>query len=215
MEYKNKASLEKNKKRNAIIVMVFLGCVGCASLFLAVYNIINHKFIFALAYIVACILSVLYTVMRVNTVIPVFLADDYENIYMRVWENGFFPFNTQKGFIGEFIPEKTKNIKIDISEIKSIYIGSGNFISRNIPESRFSLELKEYKKKYYSVLKGMEFIHITLKNEKEKYMPVTDFDVDSLAAIIKDVQKENKNLKFTTGNRHIRRKIPSTGLRLD
>ena len=215
MEYKNKASMEKQKRIRAIIVIVFLGCVGCASLLLALYNIVNYKFIFALAYIVACILSVLYTVMKINTVVPTFLADDYENIYMRVWENGFFPFNTEKGFIGEFIPEKTKNIKIALDDIESIYIGSGNFISRNIPESKFSLKLKEYKKKYSSVLKGMEFIHITLKNEKEKYMPVTDFDTDLLATIIKDVQKENKNLKFTTGNRHIRRKVPSTGLRLD
>lgn len=215
MEYMNKAIIEKKKRRKDICIITFLGCVGCAAIVLAVYNIFKQHFIYTAIYAFACLLSVIYTVIKVNTVIPTFIADDEENIYMRYWANGFFPFRNDKGFMGEFIPEKIKNSKITLKEIKSICIGSGNFISRTFPESEFAAKFKEYKKKYSGTLKHTEFIHLTLEDSREKYMPVSDFDTESLANIVKDVQKSNKNMTFTTGNRNIRKRVPSNEIKFD
>ena len=208
MELKNRAMTEKKKRTRGISVIVFLGCVGCAALVLAVLNIFKHHYIYAAAYLAACVLSAMYTVMKINTVLPSFVGNDEEKIYMCTWENGFFPFRTDKGFFGEFLPEKTETVKLPLDGIKSIYIGTANFVSRNLPESAFAAKAKEYKAKYSGTLRRMEFIHIVLNDGTERYMPVTDFDPEALAQTVKAVQSVNKNMIFSTGNRKIRRHVP-------
>lgn len=215
MDYKNKSAIEKKKRSKDIGVIVFLGCVGCAAVVLGIYNIVKHNFVYSAIYFVAFILSALYTVMKVNTVIPTFIADDGEYIYMRYWSNGFFPFKADKGIVGEFIPDKVKNSKVQMSSINKVYIGSGNFVSRNIPESKFAEKFREHKKKFAGSLKRMEFLHMTLDSGKEKYMPVTDFEPETLAAIVRDIQSANKTVNFMTGNRRIRSRVPSNDLRFD
>ena len=91
--------------------------------------------------------------------------------------------------------------------IESICIGSGRFISRTLPESEFARLLKEHKNKHSGALKHMEFIHMILSNGKEKYMSVSDFDVEELSKIVKAVMNVREDLVFTSGNRKIRSKI--------
>lgn len=208
MDYKNKATLEKKKRNTGYATIAFLGCIGCAALGLTVYSLIIGKFLFALAYIVAFILSAIYTIMKINTVIPSYIASDDETIYLSVWENDFFPYKLDQGFWGEFIPEKVKMVEVPMSDISKIHIGSGNFITRNLPESSFSANYKEHKTRFASVLKRMEFFHIELKDGSECYMPITDFDPASLGAIVKDAKAKSPLLSFTTGNRKVRRYVP-------
>lgn len=203
-----KAFLEKKKKIRGFATIALLGCVGVAALALAIYSLATGGFFFALAYIVALLLSLVYTVMKINTVIPTFIACDEENIQLCVWENDFFPYKPDRGFIGEFIPEKVKTTDIAMDEVKSIFIGSGNFIVRNYASTAFAEKFKEYKARFASVVKRMEFILIVLKDGSEHYMPVTDFDPEALAGIVKACRQVNPMLEFVTGNRQVRKFVP-------
>lgn len=209
MEFTNKAIINKKKRIKEIVAIILLGCVGSVAFIFTIANLFKLKFIFALIYAVACLFSVVYTIIKINAVIPTFIANDEENLYMRYWDNGFFPFRTDKGFLGEFMPEKVKSSKIAIRGIESICIGSGKFVSRAFPESEFAEKMKEYKDKHSMILKRMEFMHITLKSGKEKYMSVSDFDTECLANIVKDAKRGNNNIYFTTGNRDIRKIVSS------
>lgn len=212
MELKNKAMIEKKKRTRELFLAVFFGCIGCAALVLSLMNLFSQRFIYALLYIIAFVLSAVYTVMKINTVIPPFVGADDEYIYLHTWENGFFPFRTDKGFFGEFIPEKVTMLKNELNAIKSIYIGTASFISRNLPESSFAERAKKYREKYSSVRKT-EFIHITTVEDKEFYMPVSDFDPECLAKIVRNAQLASKNMLFSTGNRKIRRHVPENNTR--
>lgn len=214
MAYKNKAALSKKKRTKETVFAVILACVGCAALALAIYSAVTSRFIFMAAYILACIFSVVYTVVKINTIIPVFIADDEEYIYLNNWRNNFFPFKPDKGFFGEFMPDKVTVLKLRLSNTQKIYIGSGNFIARNLPESEFALKLKEYKKKFSGMLKRMEFIHITSNAGDEYFMPVTDFDIDLLANIVKDAERQSAGMTFMTANRKIRRLVPENETKL-
>lgn len=208
MDYTFKAVLEKNKLRRGFATIVFLGCVGCAALVLAIYSLACGDFLFALAYLVALAFSAFYTVMKINTIIPTYIACDAEEIFFRIWENDFFPYKTDRGFIGEFIPEKVKNVEIPMADIKSIYIGSGHFISRNLPESNFAEVFKDLKKRFSSALRRAEFFHILQKDGTEYYMPVTDFTPEDLANIVKTAIEADPMLDFSTANRKVRRFVP-------
>ena len=207
MNFSNKVSLEKKKKIRGILAIALLCCVACAAIVLGVYSIIQKTFLFVIVYLIAFLLSAVYTVMKINTVMPTFIANDDENLYMRYWENGFFPFRTDKGLIGEFIPEKVKNSKIMIMGISKISFGTGNYISRTLPDSEFSEIFAEYKKKYSGILKRTDFIHLTLINGKERYMSVSDFDIEKMAEIIKEIKDVNSELEIATSNRKIRRLV--------
>lgn len=214
MAYKNKAALAKKKRTKETVFAVLLGCVGCAALALAIYSAVTGRFIFMAAYILACIFSIIYTIIKINTIVPVFAADDEEYLYLNTWKNNFFPFKPDKGFFGEFMPDKVSLSKLRLSNIQKIYIGSGNFIARTLPESNFSKELKEYKKKFSGMLKRMEFIHITSNTDDEYFMPVTDFEPEVLANIVKDAQRQSASLTFMTANRKIRRLVPENETKL-
>ncbi len=203
-----KAILEKKKRNSGFATIALLGCVGVAALVLAIYSLATGGFFFALAYIVALVLSLAYTIMKINTVMPTFVSCDEEKIYMCVWENDFFPYKTDRGFIGEFIPEKVKTEEIPMSEVKSILIGSGNFILRNAADTLFAASFKDYKARYASVMKRMEFMLVILKDGDERYMPVTDFNPEALAGIVKACRQVSPMLEFVTGNRQVRKYVP-------
>lgn len=207
MEMTNKSMLEGKKRIIESGLIAFLACVGCAALFLGIYSVIDGKYVFAIIYLLALILCFLYVIMKINTVMPTFIANDLENVYMRYWENGIFPFKTEKGFLGEFIPEKVKNSKIAMTGIKSITVGSAKFISRALPESGFAKKLDGYNQRHKKMIRRLEFIHIVLINGKEKYMPVSDFDLDALAEIIKAVRDAQPEVTINSGNRKIRKSV--------
>ena len=48
---------------------------------------------------------------------------------------------------------------------------------------------------------------MTLISGKERYMPISDYDYEVLAEMIKYIQKKNDKLQFTTANREIRKLI--------
>ncbi len=208
MDYTVKAALAKKKYITGITTIALLGCVGVAALALAIYSLFVGRILFTVAYLVAFALSALYTLMKLNTVMPSYAACDDGTIYFSVWENDFFPYKTDHGFIGEFIPEKLKIEEIPMAEIKSIFIGSGNFIARNTTGTQFAEQFKEHKTRFNSALKKMEFMLVVLKDGTEKFMPVTDFDPEALAGVVKTAQHSNRMLEFVTGNRHVRRFVP-------
>ena len=207
MKFLNKSKLKKDKKIKGILAIALLCCVACVAIVLGVYSIIEKKYLYVVVYVIAFFLSVVYTIMKINTVMPTFIADDEENLYMRYWENGFFPFRTDKGFVGEFIPEKIKNSKIMLKGIAKMCFGSGSFITRTMPYSEFSERYTEYKKKYSGILKRSDFIYITLIDGQERYMSVSDYDMEKMAEIIKDIENINPEFEFVTSNRKMRKLV--------
>ncbi len=207
MEFQNKAILEKKKRILGIFMIALLGSVGCVAFIMGIYSLIIGSYIYVLAYLVACIFSVVYTVIKINSVIPTFIGNDELYIYLRYWENGFFPFRTDKGFIGEFLPEKVKNSKIAFINIKRICLGSPKYISKANPEGDFAKDYLEYKDKYSGMLKHSEFFSVTLTNDVERYMPVNDYDLDALANVIKAAKDSNPEIEVITSIRSVKKKL--------
>lgn len=207
MEYTQKASVRKKTKNRSMLLICITASISLLGLVMAVYSIVKVKLVFALIYVVAAALGLIYAVMRINTVVPSYIARKDGYLYFQTWQ-GLFPFRTDKGFAGEYIPAKTILKKIDISKINRIYLGTRNYLVKLLESGKFADELAEAKKKYESIVKRMDFIYISTKDGNEVFMSVTDFDDEEIADILKPIVDANERIDFKCNNRVISKSIP-------
>lgn len=207
MEYTQKASIEKKIKNRNMIFICITASISFLGLVMAVYSLVKLKFIFTLIYLAAVLLGFLYAVLRINTIMPPYIARSGGYLYFQTWR-GLFPFRTDKGFIGEFLPSKTALKKVDISQINRIYLGTRNYLLKLVTEGEFADELASSKKKHENVVKKMDFIYIKTKDNNEIYMSVTDFDNAELSEILKPIVDNDERIDFKCNNRFISKSIP-------
>ena len=209
MEYSTKITMSKNEKYINMVLICVIGSICALGLLMAVYSLINSMYLFSCIYFVAIVLGFSYVVMRINTIMPTFIALSDEYIFIENWENGYFPFKVSKGFLGEFIPEKTILRKIDISAIDKIYIGSMNYLKKLLPQIDFYKNSGCDKEKYEAILKKMEFLYISTKDNKELLVTVSEYDSEEMGNLFKAVIEINEEIDFHSDNRTITKVIPS------
>lgn len=209
MNYSQKAAMSKNIKNFNMILICVIGSISILGLVMCLYSLVHLKLLFSLIYLVAVLLGFSYVIMRINTIMPTYIASNHEYLYVQNWENGIFPFKINQGLVGEFIPEKTVLKKIDISAISKIYLGSRNYLLKLLEGGELREFLSSPDNKYDSMLKKMEFLYIKTVDNKEIYMSVTDFDKEEIAMILKPITDEHEKIDFRCNNRVICKLIPS------
>lgn len=208
MEYSEKIIASKKARFNNMLRICTVGTVTCIGAAMAVYSLIRSNVLFALLYLAAVCMGLLYVIMRINSVAPLYMARDERTLYVQNWINGFFPFRTDKGFFGEFIPERTLIADMDIADIRKIYAGTKNYLSRIIPEGIFSENMSALNKRYGDSIKRMDFIYVCAGDGSEIYMPINDFDSEELGLFLKTILENNEKIDFKSNNRVINRQLP-------
>lgn len=214
MEYTQKVSISKSIKNTNMILICIMTSISLLGAVMAIYSLFNQRLIFAVIYFIAVILGFSYVIMRINTVIPTYIATKDGYIYMQNWDNGIFPFKTDAGFIGEFLPAKTAIKKIEIACVSKIYLGSRNYLLKLVDDGEFKRCLKRPDQKYETILKRTEFFYILTNDMHEYYMSVTDFDDEEFAQLLKPITEENEKIDFRCNNRVISKHIPPKRLTL-
>ena len=209
MEYSTKITMSKNEKYINMVLICAIASICVLGLLMAVYSLINSMYLFSCIYFVAIILGFSYVVMRINTIMPTFIAMSDEYIFIENWENGYFPFKVNKGFFGEFIPEKTVLRKIDIGAIDKLCIGSMSYLKKLLPDIDFYRTSGCDKEKYEAILKKMEFLYISTKDDKELLVTVSEYDSEEMGNLFKVVMEINEEIDFHSDNRIITKLIPS------
>lgn len=207
MEYTHKASIKKNIKNRQMILICITASISMLGVVMAIYSLVKMKIPFMIIYIIAAIFGFLYAVMKINTIVPPYVAQSGGYLYLQSWE-GLFPFRTDKGFFGEFLPSKTTVKKVDISMIGKIYLGTRNYLLKLAVDTDFSEQLDKANKQYGNIVKKMEFIYIKTTDGKEVFMSVTEFDSEELTDILKPIVDENERIDFKCNNRFISKNIP-------
>ena len=213
MEYTHKASIEKKIKNKNMVFICIIASISLLGLVMAIYSLITLRILFAIIYILAVICGFSYAIMKINTIIPTYIAKKDGYLYLQTWR-GLFSFRTDKGIIGEFIPSMTVLKRVDISAISKIYLGSRNYLLKLVTSGDFAEQLVMSKEKYENIVKKMEFIYIATRDNNEIYMSVTDFDSDELTDVLKPIVDGNDKIDFKCNNRIISKSIPPKRLSL-
>ncbi len=193
MNYLSKVCLDKHLRRTYTIKIAAIGTISLLGLVLGIYSVVTAKYIFALWYFIAFILGLSYTVIRINTAYPTYIATDGEKLVMSVWTNGIMPYTLpdKPNFLSDFIPDKVKTYEIPMSELDSVYIGSKKFLKRSLAENAYPEILTRFEddRHFDKTTKRMDFIYLGLKDDSYRFMSITGFDIDSLAEFIDTVEK--------------------------
>lgn len=202
MEYLSKVSLDKKVYREYMLKIAAVGTISLVGFVLGIYSMTIKNYLFAVWYFIAFILGLSYTVMRINTVFPTYIATDGEKLFMSIWKNGILPYRVPEnpGFLSDFIPERVKTDEIAVADIDSMFIGSRKFLQRNLAEDEYPQILKQLDddKHYDGVLKRMDFVYVRTKDGESSFMSITGFDIKELAALAEIIERNCVGVQIYT-----------------
>lgn len=212
MDFMEKSALLQSKKKRNIIKISTVAAICAAGILLAAYSFYIQSYIYAVLYVVAVILGLLYVIIKINSVVPCYLAATRDTVYMQCWDNGAFPYriNFKPAFFADFIPAKVEKKEIPIADIKSVMVGSKNFLSRNLPHTSFHKrmeEIAENRRSDRGAIRKMDFICIEDKKGNVNFMPVTDMEPDNLARVVNLIHRKNEEADIKCNLREIRSRL--------
>ena len=212
MEYMEKSALLQSKKKRKIVKITVVAVICAAGILLAAYSILVKSYLYAALYIIAVILGLAYVVIKVNSDIPCYLAATRDTVCMQCWDNGAFPYriNFKPAFIADFIPARVQRQEIPIADIKSVMVGSRNFLARNLEGTSFPKRMDEIAKSRRTekgAVRKMDFICILDKRDRVYFMPVTDMEPDALARVVNLIHRKNADAEIKCNLREIRNRL--------
>lgn len=206
-----KAEIAAATKKVNTVKIALVAAVSVVGLMLAAVSVFDGSFLFATAYFIAGVLGGLYAVIKINSTFPPMITCDGEKLVIRMWDNGFFPYNIsfRPGFFADFIPARTEITVIPVSEITDMAIGTRGFIAKmfdgNELEEKIA-EISAVSNRLETVIKRCDILYIRLENGSVYTVSVTDFDIDGLYNIVDMIEHRTAGLEFKTNLRLLRRK---------
>ena len=207
-----KASTNARYKRTNIIIIAVIGLLAIFALCAVVYSLVKGQPLFALAWFIAFILAGTYVIIRVNTIFVTSVSTDGINLYMKNWVNDFLPYDydSKIKILSEFIPAKTKVTQIPLEEISKVYIGTKNYIKRNLEAPNAFTQgvgKLESSKDYYRkrTVSSMDILYVETYDQECYYMPIVQFDSKDVNKLLQAMKRRNADLMIKSSNRLYRK----------
>jgi len=211
MEYAAKACTHKKYRRKNKIILSIMTALSILSLIMLVFSFVTEKILFGLSWLIAFILLASYVLIRYNTVFPTYLATDKKNIYMNTWKNDFFSYDVSNKIkiIREFVPSKTKLIKIPIDKISSIVVGTKNSVKKYAEENEeFQKQVqpfetsKDFAQK--KAVNSMDLFFVTTTEGTSYFMPIENFSPRDVSRVLQFIQRLNPEINIKVNSRTFR-----------
>ena len=202
------------RRKNTIIISI-MALVAVLAAIMAVYNMVEARWMFVITYLIVALLAVTYVFIRINTVYPTYIAVDKQSVYMRRWVNGFLPYNVnfRPAFLSDFIPAKTELVECPLKEISTVYIGTKNYIKRSAKTgAEFGDDVEPFEKsKDFAVKKSvqsMDIFYVETTDGSYMHMPINEFSVGAVKKIMRYINKANPDAEFAIYSRAYKKAAP-------
>lgn len=197
-------------RRRSLVKLSIVAAVSVTGIFMAVLSIINASYLFALLYMAAAVLGVLYSIIKINSILPPYAACDGRILYMNTWDNCFFPFNVsfRPKFFADFVPAKLITYEVPVEEIVDMAIGTKGFLSRTVKDELLEKKIADTVGdggRLADLIKRCDILYVKLKNGAVCAMSVTDFDVEQLHRLVDLIEHCTHGLDFKTNLRKLRK----------
>ena len=211
MEYAAKACTHKKYRRKNKIILSIMTALSVLSLIMLVFSFVTEKILFGLSWLIAFILLASYVLIRYNTVFPTYLATDKKNIYMNTWKNDFFSYDVSNKIkiIREFVPSKTKLIKIPIDKISSIVVGTKNSVKKYAEENEdFQKKVQPFENSkdfaQKKAVNSMDLFFVTTTEGTSYFMPIENFSPRDVSRVLQFIQRLNPEINIKVNSRTFR-----------
>ena len=213
MDYKAKAALTGSVKTKGIIQICIVGCVALLGLVLGVVALVGGRILFGIIYFLACIIGLCYVVIRINTILPTYLAVTADNkLEIQNWENGIFSFNVafRPSFFCDFVPDRTKISQVELSKITKLFIGTKSYLLRNLTNPRLARDLANLEKinpRCARLLKKMDLFYLETIDGECLYLSVEQFDPAKLVQVLNTIQEIVPDLQIHCSSRELHKRL--------
>ena len=211
MEYAAKACTHKKYRLKNKIILSIMTALSVLSLIMLVFSFVTEKILFGLSWLIAFILLASYVLIRYNTVFPTYLATDKKNIYMNTWKNDFFSYDVSNKIkiIREFVPSKTKLIKIPIDKISSIVVGTKNSVKKYAEENEdFQKKVQPFENSkdfaQKKAVNSMDLFFVTTTEGTSYFMPIENFSPRDVSRVLQFIQRLNPEINIKVNSRTFR-----------
>lgn len=204
-KYNVQATTAGEYRVKSIIICAILMVLALTAFGLVIYNIIKLNFLFALGYLIGIALALIVVAMRLNTAFPTKIMADRNSLVFVCWDNMLVPYRTdyKVNFLREFVPAKTKTVKIPISEITDIYIGTKSYISRSADEAFGEVmsqlipeaDMRKIAKSDLFAVRTKKTFHI---------MSIDNFDTRTVGKLVSNITRSNESAELHTSSKKYR-----------
>ena len=209
------ATVSPKKRGSTTAFIVIYAGLALLSLGMGFFDVATDRVLFGILFLIAALIFIILLLINGNAVFGTYLRLRDAKLYMKSWANYFLPYNMDGGLFSDLTPSKTRTTVVPVSEISAIYIGTKDFIKRNISESgrKFIKALYPYehssKKSKRNMITGLDMFYIETISEGCAFMCVQDYTVKKVVDIINGISISNPDVIIKVNSReykkHIRR----------
>jgi len=205
-----RATVSRKRRLRGSVSMWIVIALCLLALALMVYNIIMLNFWYVACYAIGIILGSSYILVCLNELYSTWIMVEGTDFVMRCWDNCFFPYQTLLKFnIGELLPAKNVRLRVPISEISKVYIGTKTFVKRNSNDENFLEAVALYENKKFNsnqrILEKADILYIGTSDNDSVFMNITHFDSKAVIKILKSIQDKNPDVIIKANGRAYRR----------
>jgi len=199
-----KVSLNQKERNINTIKISLVATVGLIGLVMMIVSLSVGNYLFSIWYLIAFLLALVYVVIRINAVFPIYVSIDNDKLIMSTWYNEIMPYKLPEKttFFSDFIPDTIKTEEIMIKDIMSIYIGSERLFFKELPEDMIPISLKRALEDEHiqNEVKRMDFMLVVAKDGEECFMSVDNFDIKELAKLLDRIERNGDKVQIITNN---------------
>lgn len=208
---KAKASVSKKKRTRGSVTMWIVAALCLVALVFIVYNIfIVPNVWYVISYTIGIVLGGSYILVCLNELYSTWIFTDGKDLFLKCWDNCFFPYQTlaKPQFIAELLPAKNVRLRVPVSEIDKVYIGTKTFIKRNTNDESFLEAVALYENASYSannrMLEKIDILYIATTDNDSVFMSVTDFDEKEIMRLMRSLENSNPGIEIKLSGKKYR-----------
>lgn len=209
-----RAGVNPKKKLGTTVLIAVYAVLTLFSAAMGIFDVVSERTLFGILFIIAAVIFLALMFLKGNAAFGTCLKFKDGTLYMKSWDNHFLPYDPSgSSFFSDLKPAKTKVTEIPADDIISIFIGTKDYVKRNITEAGkpFLKALYPYerssKKSKQNMVSGIDLIYLETRSGECAFMSICDYSIEKTVGVINEIYNKNPAVEIKVSNRECKKYI--------
>lgn len=208
-----KATVKASTQGKTVVTIAIYALLTLFSVSMAIFDFVSSQILFGILFVMAAAIFIILLLIKGNAAFGTSIKIEGDELLLKSWANDFLPYDVNGGILSDLVPAKTKLTIVPISEITCIYIGTKEYIKRNITTAgkRFIKALFPYEhssnKQKKNMLSAIDIFYVETTEDDCSFMCIHDYDPEDVTKILAELNNINPDITIKVNNREYKRYI--------